>query len=125
MASNGRKRSFGEVLRSRIDSALAIEVIHAAMQGQDVTRTQLDAARIALGKCLPDLKAVALQISESAQVTKADIDSLLLAHGLQPETEFSRIIDGHTVDQLPTIADDANTLKNKENHTITHNNASE
>lgn len=87
MADRGRIRSYGEVIRERIDSAMALDVLHAAMRGEDVTRTQLEACRIALGKVLPDLKAVAVALDERKALTKADIDAMLLSAGLQPALE--------------------------------------
>ena len=92
---NGRIRPFGEVLRKRIDATLALDVIHAALRGEDITRTQLDAARIALGKCLPDLKAVSIDLGSDAPATKADIDALLLSHGMRPDHAFGQVINGH------------------------------
>lgn len=98
-----RVRAFGEVLRNRIDSTLALEVLHAAMSGQDVTRTQLEACRIALGKVLPDLQAVAIAIEDNRPATKADIDSLLLQSKLNPALIWSSILD-RTSEPVATIA---------------------
>ena len=94
VTKQGRIRPFGEVLRKRIDATLALDVIHAALRGEDITRTQLDAARIALGKCLPDLKAIAVDFGPDVPLTKADIDALLLSHGMRPDSAFERIING-------------------------------
>ena len=87
-------RSFGEVLRQRIDASKAVETINKAIKGKEISRIQLDACRIALNKVLPDLQAVAIGVLDGdAPLTKADIDAMLLEAQVKPESVWPEAID--------------------------------
>jgi hypothetical protein len=98
------KRSFGEVLRNRIDSTLAIECIHDTITGKNKDRLRFDAARAALNKCLPDLAAVQIAIHAERASTKEDIDALLMEAGLSPEQAFNGSSLGHSIVDKNTVA---------------------
>jgi hypothetical protein len=101
MASNGRIRSFGEVLRDRIDAARAIQLFNDIVNGTvtDCTMVRFNAGRVLIDKALPSLQAVAIAIQDSEFQSKADIDAILLQAGLNPEIAF----DQQELPALPII----------------------
>ncbi len=96
-----RIRSFGENVRLRINVTMAVDKLNDAIKGKPTSRSQMEAIRIALSKVLPDLKAVAIQFDDNTVISKADIDSMLLASGLKPDDTWDAL-EGELV-TLPTI----------------------
>ena len=58
--------------------------------------SEITAARILLDRTMPTLQAIQVSVEANAPVSKGDIDSLLMAAGLNPENEW-RLIEGETV----------------------------
>ena len=116
-ATGYRLRSFAESLREKIDATLAVDKLNLAIRGELITRIQLESIRIALAKVLPDLKALEVQFTDNTIVSRHDIDAMLLASGLKPDTSWDDIegeaVRLHTIKEtddskaktLPTIED--------------------
>ena len=75
-------QSFGNMLRSRIDSSLAVDKLNAAINGEPITLVQFNSIRLAIDKCLPSLAAMVLQIQDDRPESIHDINARLLASGL-------------------------------------------
>ena len=106
-----KTRAFGEILRQRIDSTLAIQCIHDTIRGINKDRLRFDAARSALNKCLPDLSAVQIAIHAERASTKEDIDALLMEAGLSPDTAFSGSTLGHSIVDKNNVAIDGESQR--------------
>ena len=85
--------SFGDTLRKRIDAGMAVKVLNQAVRGDDVSRLQLDAVRIAIDKCLPSLAAVAVAIHDASPDSIHDLNALLLTSGVDP-ADVWRTLEG-------------------------------
>ena len=88
----GRKKSwspaYADLLRTRIKAARAIDVLNGAIEGNDITATQLGAIRLALGKVLPDLQAIAVKVEQTKVSSRADIEAMLIQAGIEPALAF-------------------------------------
>ena len=88
------------VLRERIKAGMAVNVLNKVIKGSlEVSQTRLAAIKLALGKVLPDLQAVAVAIENKTPINKHDVDALLLQAGLRPDMAWQavdnkRVIDG-------------------------------
>jgi len=82
--------SFGYTLRKRIEAGKAVHLLNQLITGEveEISLTRFNAMRVALNKCLPDLKAIELDITDKRQVTKEDIDQMLMEAGLNPDEEY-------------------------------------
>ena len=81
--SGKNMRSFGTLLRSRIDSSLAVDVLNAAIAGEPITMVQFNSIRLAIDKCLPSLQAVMVDVAPTGPRDINDLNAMLLASGLQ------------------------------------------
>lgn len=93
---------FGPTLRKRIDAALAIDVIHNALKGKETTRIQLDAAKVALNKCLPDLQAVTMDVTDKRMSSLHDVNARLLLNGLQPDQVWKLLGAPEVIEHVKT-----------------------
>jgi len=53
---------------------------------------QVNAAKILLGKVVPDLKQVEQTIRDERKKTKQDIDNALIAKGIDPDTVWGEVV---------------------------------
>lgn len=95
--------SFADTLRKRLAASEAVKVVNGLVSGeiQEISRTRFDAIKLTLNKCLPDLKAIEMTVSDMRPATKEDVDAMLLEAGLNPEEEYtnpSSPIEGEIVD---------------------------
>ena len=83
--------TWGETLRNRIQAGKAVDKLNGLITGEitDMSRVQFDAIKKAIDKCLPDLKAVQVVVTQQDATTKADIDAMLMEAGLNPDTEYT------------------------------------
>ena len=99
------------VLRERIKAGMAVNVLNKVIKGSlEVSQTRLAAIKLALGKVLPDLQAVAVAIENKTPINKHDVDALLLQAGLRPDMAWQavdnkRVIDGEH-ETVPTENND-------------------
>ena len=106
--------TYPDTLRKRLKAGQAVHVIHQAIAGEPVTRIQLDACRILLNKVLPDLQAVALDVSSDKPETMQDVSAQLLLAGINPDDAWkllqsqSNIIEGNS-EAVPDSSEDPPT----------------
>ena len=97
--------AFGETLRRRIDASAAVNLLNRLITGEieELSATRVNGMKLAMDKCLPDLKAVGVMIKHDGGNTKEDIDAMLIEAGLQPRNEYidKPVING----ELSTIVD--------------------
>ena len=64
-----KRNSRADTVRDRIKTGLLLKRLQDHVEGKvEMTQTQLQAARILLGKVLPDMKAVDMQISQPVEI---------------------------------------------------------
>ena len=87
-------------LRNNINAGKAVSTLNQVIRGDlEISQTRLAAIKLALGKVLPDLQAVAVAIENKTPINKHDVDALLLQAGLRPDMAWQavdnkRVIDG-------------------------------
>lgn len=82
-----RLRTMGERMRERIDASAILKRVQAHALGHEtMTATELQAARLLLGKTMPDLRAIEVQTTQDARSP----------HAL-PLADLLRVIDGEAV----------------------------
>ena len=77
-------KSYGTMLRNRIDSSLAVDKLNSAIAGEPITLVQFNSIRLAIDKCLPSLAAVFVDVAPSGPSNIHDLNAMLLSSGLQP-----------------------------------------
>ena len=100
-----RKDGFGHVLRDRIDANRAVDNLNDVLHGRtSCTPVELGAIKLALGKVLPDLQAVAVNLSADKPATRHDIDALMHSVGLNPALVWGdeTIVDTDAIESQPS-----------------------
>ena len=98
-------------LRNNINAGKAVSTLNQVIKGDlEISQTRLAAIKLALGKVLPDLQAVAVAIENKTPINKHDVDALLLQAGLRPDMAWQavdnkRVIDGEH-ETVPTENND-------------------
>ena len=84
--SNVDKGSAKQRMIARIKSGKILARMQKAAMGEiEVTSQEIAAAKLVLGKVLPDLKAVEQTIKDERKKTREQIDAQLIANGIDPE----------------------------------------
>jgi len=84
--SNVGHRTVKERLTEKIRAGRILKRMQAAALGEiEVTQQEIAAARLVLGKVLPDLKAVEQTIKDERKKTREQIDAQLVANGIDPK----------------------------------------
>lgn len=79
-----RKTARPEAIRAMMNVSQATHVLNAAVAGQPVKDVQLNAAKYVIDKFVPSLKAVAMQVSSTPSLKRADLEARMLSIGLDP-----------------------------------------
>jgi hypothetical protein len=100
-----RSQAYQITMRQKIDTGRILDRLVAHVLGKiEMTATEIQAARILLGKTMPDLQAIAVNIEANTPASKADIDAMLMAAGLSPESEWDN--DSDVIESVPVVGSD-------------------
>lgn len=112
-----RSAAYQITLRQKVKTGQILKrlVLHA-LGKVEMTATQVQAARILLGKTMPDLQAIAVSVEQDKPVSKGDIDAMLLAAGLEPDNEWNGgVIEGESVPNTGHAETENDTAQNLRN----------
>lgn len=88
----GRNKARPDHIRSMLNVNQAAFTVNAALSGtQKVTEMQFKAAQYILDKFVPSLKAVAMQVSQTPSLKRADLEARMLSIGLDPAAFWQMI----------------------------------
>ena len=106
-----RSMAYQITLRQKLNVTVMLKELMLGASGlKELSNTQVQCIRIALGKVMPDLQAVQVSVETNAPASKADIDALLLAAGLDPESEWNH--DSDVIEAVPDNGHESEVVQN-------------
>lgn len=105
-----RSKPYWIRIRDKIDTGQAVKVLNAvthgeSVNGKEVTPLQAQVALKLVDKMLPSMQAVAVDISSRQELSKGDIESLLLSRGVQPQLLWSMLTARDAGEKVNAVSD--------------------
>jgi DNA-binding transcriptional regulator YdaS (Cro superfamily) len=101
-AKHGKMHTTQSHLREKIQAGIAVTKLNQALAGEiTLSATHFAAIKLALGKVLPDLQAVAVAIEHNMPTSQEDMNAKLTQAGINPAIAWAMLnnesIDGEAV----------------------------